>query len=56
MCMCGITGWVNWNKDLSNEHVILEKMANSIQHRGPDAEGFLVFASCGLCTPAFNCN
>lgn len=40
MCMCGITGWVNWNKDLSNEHVILEKMANSIQHRGPDAEGF----------------
>ena len=24
MCMCGITGWVNWNKDLSNEHVILK--------------------------------
>lgn len=40
MCMCGITGWVNWNKDLSNEHVILKKMANRIQHRGPDAEGF----------------
>ncbi|MDR2994430.1 MAG: asparagine synthetase, partial [Bacillus cereus] len=32
--MCGITGWVDWKKDLSNEYVILEKMANSIQHRG----------------------
>ncbi len=40
MYMCGITGWVDWKEDLSNEHVILEKMANSIQHRGPDAEGF----------------
>ncbi len=40
MCMCGITGWVDWKKDLSNEHVVLEKIANSIEHRGPDAEGF----------------
>ena len=40
MCMCGITGWVDWKEDLSNQHVILKKMANSIQHRGPDAEGF----------------
>lgn len=40
MCMCGITGWVDWKEDLSNQHVILKKMANSIEHRGPDAEGF----------------
>lgn len=40
MCMCGITGWVDWKEDLSNQHVILKKMANRIQHRGPDAEGF----------------
>ncbi len=28
MCMCGITGWIDWEKDLSSAHAILEKMAN----------------------------
>jgi asparagine synthase (glutamine-hydrolysing) len=38
--MCGITGWIDWEKDLSNERPILEKMAETIRHRGPDAEGY----------------
>ncbi|KEK24674.1 asparagine synthase (glutamine-hydrolyzing) [Bacillus gaemokensis] len=38
--MCGITGWVDWQEDLSNQHTILKAMAKSIDHRGPDAEGF----------------
>ncbi|SFS46987.1 asparagine synthase (glutamine-hydrolyzing) [Marininema halotolerans] len=38
--MCGITGWVDWNRDLSNEKPTLEKMANSIYWRGPDNDGF----------------
>lgn len=38
--MCGITGWVDWSKDLSREQQILKNMADSIAHRGPDAEGF----------------
>jgi asparagine synthase (glutamine-hydrolysing) len=38
--MCGITGWIDWEKDLSNERPVLEKMAHAIRHRGPDADGF----------------
>ncbi len=35
--MCGITGWIDWDEDLTRQHSILEAM-NEIQfHRGPDA-------------------
>ncbi|MCA9508761.1 MAG: asparagine synthase (glutamine-hydrolyzing), partial [Myxococcales bacterium] len=37
--MCGIAGWVDWEKNLSHETKILGNMAKSIQHRGPDAQG-----------------
>lgn len=36
--MCGIAGYISSNKRLGREH--LQAMANSIAHRGPDAEGF----------------
>ncbi|MDN4593708.1 asparagine synthase (glutamine-hydrolyzing) [Polycladomyces subterraneus] len=38
--MCGIAGWIDWEKDLSGEQPVLEKMAQAIRHRGPDADGF----------------
>lgn len=38
--MCGITGWIDWERDLSGQKETLRKMTDSIQHRGPDAEGF----------------
>lgn len=38
--MCGIAGWIDWEKDLSGERPVLEKMAHAIRHRGPDADGF----------------
>ncbi|WP_028402165.1 asparagine synthase (glutamine-hydrolyzing) [Ectobacillus panaciterrae] len=38
--MCGITGWVDWSKDLSNQQPILTEMTNSVTHRGPDKDGF----------------
>ncbi len=38
--MCGIAGWIDWELDLSNQRPILEQMAQSIRHRGPDEEGF----------------
>ena len=39
--MCGIAGVFNLNGELfSQSH--LQKMANSIAHRGPDAEGFFI--------------
>lgn len=38
--MCGIAGWIDWEKDLSGERPVLEQMARAIRHRGPDEEGF----------------
>lgn len=37
--MCGITGWVDWDRDLNRERPILEQMTQRLAHRGPDAAG-----------------
>ncbi|MCR4442486.1 MAG: asparagine synthase (glutamine-hydrolyzing) [Peptococcaceae bacterium] len=37
--MCGITGWVDWEKDLTHEKPIIEKMMNTLTMRGPDDSG-----------------
>lgn len=37
--MCGITGWIDWQKDLTQEHQALRKMTDPLSNRGPDAEG-----------------
>lgn len=37
--MCGISGWVDWEKDLTQQRSTLEAMNRTIAHRGPDAEG-----------------
>ncbi|MDC3417233.1 asparagine synthase (glutamine-hydrolyzing) [Aquibacillus salsiterrae] len=34
--MCGITGWVDFKRDLSKEVTNVRKMASAIFHRGPD--------------------
>ena len=39
MCMCGITGCRLEGRPFKST-CYFKKMANSIQHRGPDAEGF----------------
>lgn len=38
--MCGIVGFSSNN--LGNGQLIIKSMADSISHRGPDAEGFFV--------------
>ncbi len=38
--MCGISGWIDWSLNLSDEQQILKDMTNAIKHRGPDADGF----------------
>ncbi|WP_085524230.1 asparagine synthase (glutamine-hydrolyzing) [Tuberibacillus sp. Marseille-P3662] len=38
--MCGITGWIDFTRNLTQEKGILKEMADSIAHRGPDEEGF----------------
>ncbi|KGP71544.1 asparagine synthase (glutamine-hydrolyzing) [Pontibacillus yanchengensis] len=34
--MCGISGWVDYQKDLTNYSNIVENMAKTLQYRGPD--------------------
>ncbi|MEI2664267.1 asparagine synthase (glutamine-hydrolyzing) [Rossellomorea sp. LJF3] len=36
--MCGIAGWIDWTRDLSDEGRTLKNMTDAIEHRGPDAE------------------
>ncbi|MDF2681723.1 MAG: asnB [Brevibacillus sp.] len=40
--MCGIVGWIDWEKDLSQERPVLQAMTHCLTKRGPDAEGFWV--------------
>ncbi|KJS84385.1 MAG: asparagine synthase [Peptococcaceae bacterium BICA1-8] len=37
--MCGITGWIDWERDLEKERAVIEKMTMTLAHRGPDAAG-----------------
>ncbi|EIJ81895.1 asparagine synthetase, glutamine-hydrolyzing [Bacillus methanolicus PB1] len=34
--MCGITGWVDFEKDIQKEKSVIEKMAETLSKRGPD--------------------
>ncbi len=36
--MGGITGWVDWNRDLREERKTLREMTGTLARRGPDAE------------------
>lgn len=37
--MCGITGWIDWESDLTQMQTILGTMVKTLARRGPDAEG-----------------
>ncbi|MFC3890658.1 asparagine synthase (glutamine-hydrolyzing) [Lentzea rhizosphaerae] len=37
--MCGIAGWVDWERDLTDERPVLEAMTETLVPRGPDAGG-----------------
>ena len=39
--MCGISGFIDYQKRTSRD--ILEKMNRTIEHRGPDGEGYALF-------------
>ncbi|RYM01779.1 asparagine synthase (glutamine-hydrolyzing) [Sporolactobacillus sp. THM7-7] len=34
--MCGITGWIDWRKDLRGEEKTVRRMAETMNRRGPD--------------------
>ncbi|MFC9777787.1 asparagine synthase (glutamine-hydrolyzing) [Paenibacillus chitinolyticus] len=46
--MCGITGWIDWRKDLTTSSSILENMTETLVHRGPDASGTWISGHCAL--------
>lgn len=37
--MCGITGWIDWEQDLTRQGLIIEKMVSVLAARGPDDSG-----------------
>ena len=37
--MCGITGWIDWERDLTQHSWLVEQMAETLGHRGPDEHG-----------------
>ncbi len=37
--MCGIAGWVHWERDLSTQAATMEQMADAMSCRGPDDQG-----------------
>ncbi|MFJ1757013.1 asparagine synthase (glutamine-hydrolyzing) [Kitasatospora sp. NPDC088134] len=46
--MCGITGWVSFDRDLSTEHATLAAMTRTMECRGPDAAGVWLDTHVGL--------
>jgi asparagine synthase (glutamine-hydrolysing) len=46
--MCGICGKLNFDRESRVSPALLKSMADSIQHRGPDDEGFYVSGQVGL--------
>lgn len=46
--MCGIAGYINFDKEKVASQDILKKMTDVISHRGPDGEGFYLNKNVGL--------
>ncbi|WP_028561888.1 asparagine synthase (glutamine-hydrolyzing) [Paenibacillus pinihumi] len=46
--MCGITGWIDWTKNLIQESESLERMTDTLAPRGPDASGTWITTHCAL--------
>ncbi|GLX69565.1 asparagine synthase (glutamine-hydrolyzing) [Paenibacillus glycanilyticus] len=46
--MCGITGWIDWTRDLTQDSSSLIKMTETLALRGPDASGTWISPSCAL--------
>ncbi|MBC8079722.1 MAG: asparagine synthase (glutamine-hydrolyzing) [Gorillibacterium sp.] len=46
--MCGITGWVDWRRDLTTVLDMMQKMTETLAARGPDASGIWLSPHCAL--------
>src|SRR5688572_8713258 len=46
--MCGIAGYVGWDRSRQASETDLRVMCNAIRHRGPDGEGYFVAPGVAL--------
>lgn len=46
--MCGIAGWIDWKRDVSQYRKVIEVMTDTLSHRGPDARGFWLLPNVAL--------
>ncbi|WP_030675738.1 asparagine synthase (glutamine-hydrolyzing) [Streptomyces rimosus] len=46
--MCGITGWVDFERDMNGARDVLRGMADTMACRGPDAQGYWTGTHIGL--------
>lgn len=46
--MCGITGWIDWQADLTTQKPILDAMVETLTTRGPDAFGTYITPNAAL--------
>jgi asparagine synthase (glutamine-hydrolysing) len=46
--LCGITGWIDWKKNLTHASAIVERMTETLAPRGPDASGTWLSPHCAF--------
>ncbi len=46
--MCGITGWIDWERDLTQAGPVLDGMTRTLAPRGPDASGSWISSRAAL--------
>ena len=46
--MCGIAGWIDWDRDLTTERRNVQAMIDTMACRGPDAEGLWLSARAAI--------
>jgi asparagine synthase (glutamine-hydrolysing) len=46
--MCGIAGWIDWERDLRREEAVVRAMASTMACRGPDADGVYLSKSAAF--------
>ena len=46
--MCGIVGFVNYQKDISSYKNVLNQMKNTLNKRGPDEDGYYLRKNVAL--------
>lgn len=46
--MCGIAGWIDWERDVTTQAGVVDAMAASLSRRGPDAAGSWSSPRAGL--------